>query len=303
MLDTCKRLEKEGFEVTYLPVGKDGRVTPRRCAAAMTDKTIARVDHARQQRDRRRSNPVNEIGAVGQGEGRAVPHRRRAGRRARSRSTSTRRRSTWRRCRRTRCTAPRASARCTCGASRACASPRMIDGGGHERGMRSGTLNVPAIVGFGKAAEIAQHGDGRARRRGCCALRERLREGIQSQADRDVRQRLDGAPAARQPQHLLRLRRGRGDADGAQGRRGVVGLGLHVGVAGAVLRAARARRRRGAGAHVDPLRPRPVQHRGRGRLRDRRWSSTRSRSCASCRRSTRWRRGHRSEEHRQWAAH
>src|SRR6185369_7799529 len=40
VLDTCKRLEKEGFVVTYLPVEKDGRVSPQAVAAAMTDKTI-----------------------------------------------------------------------------------------------------------------------------------------------------------------------------------------------------------------------------------------------------------------------
>src|SRR6185437_7282953 len=39
-LDTCKRLEKEGFVVTYLGVGKDGRVDPEEIRAAITDKTI-----------------------------------------------------------------------------------------------------------------------------------------------------------------------------------------------------------------------------------------------------------------------
>src|SRR6266487_428442 len=40
VLDTCKRLEKDGFVVTYLPVEKDGRVNPQAVAEAMTDKTI-----------------------------------------------------------------------------------------------------------------------------------------------------------------------------------------------------------------------------------------------------------------------
>ena len=49
----------------------------------------------------------------------------------------------------------------------------QMDGGGHERGMRSGTLNVPGIVGFGKACEIAQNEmDGEAVR--LSAMRDRL---------------------------------------------------------------------------------------------------------------------------------
>jgi cysteine desulfurase len=52
-----------------------------------------------------------------------------------------------------------------------------IDGGGHERGMRSGTLNVPGIVGFGAAAEIAQaEMAGESTR--VAALRDRLLEGL-----------------------------------------------------------------------------------------------------------------------------
>ena len=67
------------------------------------------------------------------------------------------------------------------------ASPRIkvipqIDGGGHERGMRSGTLNVPAIVGFGEAAKIAK-----SEMEGECKtilhLRDKLESGILAQVD------------------------------------------------------------------------------------------------------------------------
>jgi cysteine desulfurase len=55
----------------------------------------------------------------------------------------------------------------------------LIDGGGHERGLRSGTLNVPGIVGFGKAAEIAAaEVTVEASRVG--ALRDRLLEGLRT---------------------------------------------------------------------------------------------------------------------------
>ena len=58
----------------------------------------------------------------------------------------------------------------------------LIDGGGHERGYRSGTLNVPAIVGFGAAAEICRD---RARRAGqrLRALRDRLWKGLSETID------------------------------------------------------------------------------------------------------------------------
>jgi cysteine desulfurase len=58
----------------------------------------------------------------------------------------------------------------------------IIDGGGHERGMRSGTLNVGAIVGFGAAAEIARVEMAEESAR-IFRLREKLRTGILSQLD------------------------------------------------------------------------------------------------------------------------
>jgi len=58
----------------------------------------------------------------------------------------------------------------------------VIDGGGHERGMRSGTLNVTGIVGFGKAAQIAAR-EMTAESATLGALRGRLLDGLRSELD------------------------------------------------------------------------------------------------------------------------
>jgi len=58
----------------------------------------------------------------------------------------------------------------------------IMDGGGHERGMRSGTLNVPGIVGFGKAAELA-HNELEEESSRLLQLRERLRTSLEKNLD------------------------------------------------------------------------------------------------------------------------
>src|SRR5438445_718551 len=74
----------------------------------------------------------------------------------------------------------------------------IIDGGGHERGMRSGTLNVPGIVGFGKAAELCQNEMAQEGER-LRALRERLKEGIFKGLDEVY---INGSMAYRLPNNL-----------------------------------------------------------------------------------------------------
>jgi cysteine desulfurase len=178
VLDTCKRLEKEGFDVTYLPVEKDGRVSPAAVKAAMTDKTIL-VSIMLANNEIGTVNPVEEIGAevkqrgalfhidAVQGVGK-IPF---DVNKARADLVSL--------------SAHKMYGPKGVGALYVRRKPRVritaqVDGGGHERGMRSGTLNVPGVVGFGKAAELcAAEMESEGKR--LLALRERLREGIQAQ--------------------------------------------------------------------------------------------------------------------------
>jgi cysteine desulfurase len=74
----------------------------------------------------------------------------------------------------------------------------LIYGGGHERGMRSGTLNVPGIVGFGRACEIAGASMAEESAR-ILALRQRLQDGIFGQLDEVY---LNGHPQHRLPGNL-----------------------------------------------------------------------------------------------------
>jgi cysteine desulfurase len=74
----------------------------------------------------------------------------------------------------------------------------IIHGGGHERGMRSGTLNVPGIVGMGKAAEIAKASMADESQR-IAGLRQRMHDGIFGQLDEVY---LNGHPVHRHPGNL-----------------------------------------------------------------------------------------------------
>ncbi len=181
VLDTCKRMEKYGYEVTYLPVAKDGRVGLDELRRAITPKTIL-ITIMYANNEIGVVQPIAEIGAIAKEKGvffhvdgvqavgkipvdvmkdnidlMSMSGHKIYGPKGVG-ALYVRRRN------------PRVQL-----------AP-LIDGGGHERGMRSGTLNVTGIVGFGKACELCQEGmpTESVRMRG---LRDRLKESIFSQLD------------------------------------------------------------------------------------------------------------------------
>ena len=181
VLDTCKRLEKNGYRVTYLPVQKDGLVDLEDLKRAIDDKTIL-VTIMAANNEIGVLQPWREIGKICRERGvlfhtdgvqavgkvpidvnkdnidlMSITAHKIYGPKGVG-ALYVRRKN------------PRVQI------------SAIIDGGGHERGMRSGTLNVPGIVGLGKACalakeEMAQEGSHLA------ALRDRLRDRIMGRLD------------------------------------------------------------------------------------------------------------------------
>jgi cysteine desulfurase len=154
VLDTCKRLEKNGFRVTYLPVQKDGRIDLEDLKRAMDDKTIL-VTIMTANNEIGVLQPIDEIGKLCHERGvlfhtDAVQAIGKVPFNVIQSNVDI-----------ASITAHKIYGPKGVGALYVRRkNPRVqlvaqIDGGGHERGMRSGTLNVPGIVGLGAACNIA----------------------------------------------------------------------------------------------------------------------------------------------------
>ncbi len=197
ILDSAKRLEKWGFRVTYLPVDDTGMVRPEAVAEAITDQTIlCSIMFANNEIGT--VNPIGEIGALCRSRGvlfhcDAVQGFGKVPFDVQAMSVDL-----------ASVTGHKIYGPKGVGAlfvrKR---NPRVrlaaqMDGGGHERGMRSGTLNVPGIVGFGKACEIARTELEEEGRR-LTALRNRMKDRITGALDEVY---LNGHPDRRLPGNL-----------------------------------------------------------------------------------------------------
>ena len=197
VIDAAKSLEKKGVRVTYLPVDQEGRINPDDVRAAVTDKTIL-ISIMLANNEIGTIHPVQEIGKIAKEKG-VLFH----------------------------CDATQAVGKIPVNVSDAGIdlmsftshkiygpkgvgalyvrrkAPRvrlvpMIDGGGHERGMRSGTLPVPLIAGFGKAVELCER-DMAVESVRIQGLRDRLQAGITDALEAVY---LNGHPTERLPGNL-----------------------------------------------------------------------------------------------------
>jgi cysteine desulfurase len=194
VLDPARRLEREGFRVTFLPVDRFGQVAPQQVAEAITPKTIL-VSVMLANNEVGTLQPVAEIGALCREHN--VPLHTDATQAVGKISIDV----------------EALNADLMSMSAHKMYGPKGIgalyvrrrvrlepifDGGGHERGMRSGTLPVSSIVGFGLACELSRQ-EMPAERQRLQQLRDRLHAGIREILD-DVT--LNGHPSERLPGNL-----------------------------------------------------------------------------------------------------
>ena len=181
VLDSCKRLEKQGFAVTYVNAGPDGLVDPADIEKAITDKTIL-VSVMLANNEVGTIQPIAEIGAITRKRGvllhcDAVQGFGKTPFDVRAMNVDL-----------ASLTAHKIYGPKGVGAlyvRRGKPRVRLVaqmDGGGHERGNRSGTLNVPGIVGFAKAVQIFKQ-EGVADAERIRGLRDRLHGAINAELD------------------------------------------------------------------------------------------------------------------------
>ena len=194
ILDPCKRLERDGFKVTVLPVDKFGQVHAEQVREAMTDKTIL-VSIMAANNEIATLQPIGKIGKLCkekgilfhtdavQAVGKVPIDVEEMGIDLLSMTAHKMYSPKGIGALYVRKKDPRVRLEAT------------IDGGGHERGMRSGTLPVPSIVGFGTASEIARKEMPEESKR-TFRLREKLRKGIMDQLPESY---LNGHPTERLP--------------------------------------------------------------------------------------------------------
>jgi len=181
VLDSCKVLEKHGYRVTYLPVDPDGLIDLQRLGEAVTEQTIL-ISIMQANNEIGTIQPIKEISRLAKQKG--IPFHTDATQAVGRIPVDVDELGVDL----LSLTAHKMYGPKGIGALYVRSSkPRVklspiIDGGGHEHGMRSGTLNVPGIVGLGKACEIAQL-ETAAEAERLVELRERLKEGIFGELD------------------------------------------------------------------------------------------------------------------------
>jgi cysteine desulfurase len=194
VLDPARRLEREGFRVTYLPVDQLGQVSAEQVAEAITEKTIL-VSLMAANNEIGTLHPIAAIGAVCkrrgvlfhtdavQAAGKVPLDVTEMGIDLLSMSAHKMYGPKGVGALYVRRQAPRVRLE------------PMVDGGGHERGLRSGTLNVPGIIGFGAACQLCRSEMSDEAER-LSVLRERLWQGL-SEGLEEIRQ--NGHPIERLP--------------------------------------------------------------------------------------------------------